>query len=165
MMDDLTASSSSGSEVLDRWSARKIRPIVVLYVVAVFAAFIAVAYFVFDSLEAVKALALAAVATIGATLPGIMERLEYRLTEAGIERKKLKDTSSEFKEVFRWDELSHVVPMRHGFKYFKTLKETNPLRRIWKVHFCDEYSGEVRVEKADLGRVLGIVKGQGISFS
>lgn len=165
MMDGSTVSGSSGSEILDRWSARKIRPIVVLYVVVLFAAFIATAYFVFDSVDAVKGLALAAVATIVATVPGIMERLEYRLTETGIDRKKNKNESPGFTEVFRWDELSHVVPMRHGFKYFKTLDESNPLRRFWKTHFCDQYSGEVHVEKTDLGRVLQLVERRGITLS
>jgi hypothetical protein len=160
MVDGVAASESSEPEVLDRWSARKIRPIVVLYVMAVFAFFMAMAYFVFSSTEAVKALALAAVATIVATLPGIMERIEYRLTQIGVERKNKKNESPGCTVVFRWDELSRVVPMRHGFKYFKNINETSPLRRFWKVHLCDQYSGEVHVEKDDLGRVLQLVERQ-----
>ena len=160
MVDGVAASGSSEPEVLDRWSARKIRPIVVLYVVAVFALFMAMAYFVFSSTEAVKALALAAVATVFATVPGIMEQIEYRLTQTGVEKKNKKNESPGFTVVFRWDELSHVVPMRHGFKYFKDLNETNPLRRFWKVHFDDTFSGEVHVEKGDLERVLQLVERQ-----
>jgi len=166
-MDDVTTPSNGyGSTELDVWSARKIRPIVILYVLGVFAAFMVVSFFVFHSTDALKALALAAVGAVAATVPGVMERVEYRLTESGIEKRTLKTkTPREFSGVFRWAEVSHVVPMKHGFRYFKTLNEKSPLRRFWKVHFSDEYSGEVHVEKEDLAQVLEIVARQGIAIS
>jgi hypothetical protein len=81
-----TPSSRTGPEILDRWTARRVRPIVLLYIVAVFAAFIAVSIFVFHSPEAVKALVLAAVGALVASVPGVTGRVEYRLTETGIEK-------------------------------------------------------------------------------
>jgi hypothetical protein len=152
--------------VVDRWSARKVQPIVVLYVLAVFAAFVALAHFVFQSPEAVKALVLATVAAVGATIPGALEKVEYQPTESGIEKRSLRQKEpGEFACVFRWDELSHVVPTKHGFKFYKTMNETNPFRRFWKLHVSDRFSGEIHVEKQDLGRVLGLVEGQGITIS
>lgn len=165
MMDGEVASSSDGSGTLDRWLARKIRPIVMLYVVAVFAVFIAVSYFIFHSPKAVRALAIAAVGALVAMLPGVAERLEYRLTASGIEKRTLKKTPGQFKEVFGWDELSRIVPMGHGFKYYKTLNEASPIRRFWKAHFSDQFSGEVHVEKQDLERVLEIVERRGTTIS
>ena len=57
--------------VLDQWSARKIRPSVVFYVVGVFAAFMAAAQFVFHSPTGTMALAAAAVAAILQLLLGV----------------------------------------------------------------------------------------------
>ena len=62
--------------------------------------------------------------------------------------------------MFAWSELSHVVPVKHGFKYVKTINETNALRRFWKRHISDKFSGEVHVERKDLERILGIVERQ-----
>jgi len=161
MLSGATVSDHDGAVVLDRWSARKVRPIILLYVAAVFAAFMVLAHLVFHSQEAVKALAIAAVGAVAATTPGVLERVEYRLTEFGIERRSLKTKNpGPFKDVFRWNELDHIVPMKHGFKYYKTLSEPNPLRRFWKAHISDRYSGEVHAEASDLDRVLGIVERQ-----
>jgi hypothetical protein len=150
-----TASGREEPAVLDRWSARKISPIVVFYVAAVFAAFIALSLLVFHSADAVKALLIAAVGTVAATAPSVMEKVEYRMTGLGIEKrvKKRKDPGR-FKDVFRWNELSHIVPMKRGFKYYKTMNEKNPLRRFWKMHISDQFSGEVQVGKTDLERVV-----------
>lgn len=157
---------SSESPVLDSWSARKVRPIVMLYVGAVFAVFIVVAHFVFHSLEAVTALAMAAVGGIFATLPGMIDRAVYQLTQSGVEKRtRNAKNPGPFKTLFRWDELSRVVPMRHGFKYYKTMDETNSFRRFWKTHFSDQWSGEVHVEKEDLGRVLELVERRGITIA
>lgn len=146
---------------LDQWAARKIQPIVVLYVVAVFAVFMALSLFVFHSDEAVKALAIALVGAGVATIPGLVERVEYQLTDSGLARRPLKTKNpGPFRDVFRWEELNHIVPMKHGFKYFKTPKETNPLRRFWKQHISDRYSGEVHVERSDLDRILATVERQ-----
>ena len=166
MVSGATASSRNGSVVLDRWLARKIQPVVVFYVVAVFAAFMAMSHFIFHSPDAVKALAIAAVGVVAATVPGVMGKIEYQLTELGMEKRSLNvKKSGEFEEAFRWDQLSHVVPMRHGFKYFKTMNETNPVRRFWKAHISDQFSGEIHVERNDLERILGTVERRGIAIS
>jgi hypothetical protein len=155
IVSDATASSRRESAVFDRWSSRKVPPVVLIYVVGVFAAFIALSIFVFRSPDAVKALLIAAVGAVVATVPGVMEKVEYQMTEVGIEKRASgKKEPSPFEVLFRWDELDRVVPMRHGFKYYKTMNETKPLRRFWKTHVSDRYSGEVHVEKADLERVL-----------
>jgi len=154
MASDATASSRGESTVLDRWSSRKVPPVVVIYVVGVFAAFIALSIFVFHSLDAVKALLIAAVGAVFATIPGVMEKVEYRMTEVGIEKRASgKKEPGSFEELFRWDELDRIVPTKHGFKYYKIMNETKPLRRFWKAHVSDRFSGEVHVEKADLERV------------
>jgi hypothetical protein len=166
MASDAVALSGDGSEVLDRWLARNVQPVVVLYLVAVFAALIAVSHFVFDSAEAVKALVIAAVGTVGATLPSILGKVEYQATASGIEKRKVDEKKPrEFEEAFSWDELSHVVPIKHGFRYFKELDETRSLRRFWKLHVSDQHSGVIHVEKLDLERVLGLVKRQEITVS
>lgn len=161
MVSAATASDAREPEVLDLWSARKTPPVVLLYVTVVFAVFTALAIFVLHSRAAVKALAIAWIGAIVATLSGVMEKVEYRLTDAGLDKRAhhTKKPSS-FKAVFRWDELAHIVPMKHGFKYYKTLDETSPLRRFWKMHVSDRYSGMVHAEKVDLDRVLGIVERQ-----
>ncbi len=159
-------SNHDASEVLERWSARKVRPVVVLYVAGVFAAFIALALFVFHSPQAVKALVIAAVGAIAATVPGVTEKVEYQLTGSGIEKRTInKKRPGQFKGVFRWDQLSRIEPMKHGFKYFKTTNETNQLRRFWNVHLSDRYSGEVHVEKKDLERILDILERCGVVMS
>ena len=63
-------------QVLDQWTARKVQPVVLLYLVLVFAGFMALSLFVFHSREAVTALGMAAVAAVFATLPGVLERVE-----------------------------------------------------------------------------------------
>lgn len=158
-MGESTEPKSNGSTVLDRWSARKIRPIIIFYVLTVFAVFIAMAIVVFHSQEAVKALVMAAAAAVVATVPGVIERVEYRMTGSGVEKRPVKkERAAEYKEVFLWTDLDHIVPMRHGFKYYKTLPETRPLGRFWKKHFSDQFSGEIHIEQQDLERVLGIVQ-------
>lgn len=166
MMDVSATPSSSESGALDHWSARKVRPIVILYVLGVFAVFMVVSILVFHSMDAVKALVAAAVGGVAATVPGVLEKIEYQLTEAGINKRTVNTKKpGPFKGVFRWEELSRVVPMKHGFKYYKTLSETSPFRRFWKAQICGEFSGEIHVEKEDLERILGIVKRQWIAIS
>jgi Na+/serine symporter len=166
MMHGSATSSLKESQVPDRWTARKIRPVVILYVLGVFAAFIVMSIVVFQSREAVKALVVAAVGTVIAIAPGVAERIEYRLTASGVEKRTVNAKKPrEFTGVFLWSELSRVVAMRHGFKYFKTLDESNPLRRFWKAYLSDQYSGEVLAEREDLERVLDFVSRQGIPVS
>ncbi len=163
MASDATDSGKSGTVVFDRWSARRVRPVILLYVAAVFAAFMVLAYFVFHSPAAVRALAIAAVGAIVATAPAVVDKIEYQLTDLGLDKRTLRTkVPGPFTDVFRWEEVSHVVPMGHGFKYVKLLDETNPLRRFWKMQVSDRYSGEVHVAKHDLDRVLGAVAQRGI---
>ena len=164
MVSGESVSDRDGTEVLDRWSARKVQPVVLLYVGAVFAAFIVLAHFVFHSDEAVKALVFAAIGGIAVTTPGVLEKVEYLLTESGIEKRKVDPKKpGEFKDVFRWDQLSHIVPMKHGFKYYTVMDEMNSLGRFWKTHLSDNFSGEIHVEKRDLDRVLRLVERQRIA--
>ena len=161
MVSSESVSNGHGAEVLDRWSARKVPPVVLLYLAALSAVCILLAHFVFHSGEAVKGLVIAAVGAIGVATPGVLEKVEYQLTESGIEKRKADPKKpGEFKNVFRWDQLSHIAPTRHGFKYYKVLNETNGLARFWKRHLSDAYSGEVHVEKHDLDRVLRLVERQ-----
>ena len=160
-----TASNRDPSETLERWSARKVQPVVIIYVVVVFAVFIALAIFVFHSAAGAKALVIAAVGGVAASVPGVIEKVEYQLTDVGIKQRRFNTKRpGRFDEVFRWDQLSRVVPMKHGLKYFKTVNETNPLRRFWKVHISDRFSGEVHVERKDLERILRAVERQGIAI-
>ena len=167
MASDPTAPVGKESQVLDRWSARKVQPVVVLYLLVVFAVFIAMASFIFHSPDAVKALLVAAVGAVAATMPGVMSEVEYRATESGIERRTLKKKkkAGEFEETLRWEHLSHVKRTSHGFKFYLAMDETSPTRRFWKLHVSDECSGEIHVEKHDLDRILGIVEAQKIVIS
>jgi len=144
--------------VLRTWRARKLRPVVLWGVVLVFLAFMAVARFVVHSGEAVKALALAAVAALVPLLPGVINRQEFRLTDRGLDR-RLHDPKKprEFRVVFAWADLAAVVPTRHGFKYARRLPPSGRARRFWNRHLSDAYSGEVQVEEADRAAVLAIL--------
>jgi hypothetical protein len=73
------------------WIARSVRPIVAGYVAAVFVVFMALAYFVFHSPDAVKALFLTAIGAVASVAPGILGRVEYRLTADGLARRPLAD--------------------------------------------------------------------------
>jgi hypothetical protein len=160
------SSNRDETVVLEQWSARTLRPIVVFYVAMVFAAFMAVAHFILRSPTGVKALALTSVGAIVPLVPSVLRKVEYRATESGIEKRKLeKKDPAAFERVFRWDELSHVVPTRNGFKFYKIMGEPSLLRRFWKVYVSDAYSGEIHVESADRPRVLRIVEEQGIVTS
>jgi hypothetical protein len=166
MASEALASNGDSPEILDRWSARKVQPVVIVYLLGVFAAFIAASLVIFHSPDAVKALLIAAVGAVTATLPSVLSRVEYRATSSAIEKRSVdKHNPREFEEVFRWDELSRIVPVRHGFKYSKKTIEANSLRRFWRLHLSDRYSGEIHVEKRDLERVLGLIERQGMATS
>jgi len=157
------SANSDEPEVLFQWSARKMRPIVLIYVAAVFVVFMALSFFVLHSMMAVKALAMAAVASMVPLVPVVTSRIEYRLNVRVLERRPQTDKKpKEFETVFQTDELSYVVPMRHGFKFYRLLNESNPFLRFWKVHVSDAYSGEVHVEKADQERVFELMAQHGI---
>ncbi len=163
MESDSVDSLSDEPEVLCRWSARKLRPIVLLWVALVSLAFIALGYFVFHSMTAVKTLAMTAVASLVPLVPAVLSRVEYRITGRKLERRPVnKEKPREFEAVFETDQLSHIVPMRHGFKFYRPLNESNPLLRFWKAHVSDAYSGEVHVEEADRESVMEILDRYGI---
>jgi hypothetical protein len=68
------------------------------------------------------------IASIVPLVPGVTSKVEYRLTPAGLEQRPLnRNPQQEFKEVFGWQQLSHVVPVRNGFKYFKRVDDPDPL--------------------------------------
>ena len=146
------------------WSARSTRPIMAVYVAAIFVGFMALAYFVLHSAEAVKALAMAGVGGVAALFPGILNKWEYRLTDAGLARRPLSaQKPRDFKDLFSWDDLSHLVPTRTGFKYYKKLDEPRPLARALKVHVLGDYSGEFHVERPDREEVRALVEGYGVA--
>ena len=151
----------TNEQILHQWSARKIHPMVMVYVVAVFLVFMAVSRFVFHSPAAVKALALAAFGAVVAMIPSALGRLEYRFTPSGLERRPVdRKEPRDFEEVFRWQELSHTIPLKHGFKYYLRMEDAGPMRRFWRTHISDEYSGEFHVETDDRDTVAEILASQ-----
>lgn len=138
------------------WTARNVRPVVLVYLTAVFAAFIALALFVFHSVEAVKALATTLIASLVALLANVLAKTEYQLTESGLRKRTLNPGKPKaFKEVFSWGEVACVIPNQHGFKYYRAIEDANPLLRFWKAHLSASFSGEVHVEQADQEKVMG----------
>jgi hypothetical protein len=159
----LASPAQSGPVVLHEWTARKTQPVVIGYVLMVFLGFILLAHFVFRSPEAVTALFLAAIGSTVPLVPMVLSRTEHRMTEAGLEkRERKKGEAAPFKPVFAWEELSHVVPIRHGFKYYKPIGEGGWLVRFWKAHLSDRFSGEVQVEAEDRERILEMLTQKGI---
>ncbi len=149
--------------ILETWVARTVHPIILLGVVGVFAAFAALAHFVFHSAEGVRALLLAAVGAVVATTPAVLSKVEYRLTPSGLDRRSLAGRNdTPFRPVFRWDELTHLIRKRRGFTFRTHLDESNALRRFWKLHVSDRYSGEVHVERVDVERVLRAIEAHGV---
>ena len=140
------------------WISRKLRPITLLYVLLLFGAFITVSHFVFHSGDAVKALAIAAFAFIIALLPAILVKIEYRATDAGVEKRSIRaGNPGSYTDAFQWDELSHVVFAKNGFKYFKHMDVRNPILRFLYTQFSDKFSGEIHVEPADWVRVKALL--------
>jgi hypothetical protein len=151
------------SGAIHTWSERNIRPAILLYVVGVFAGFLALAQFVFRSAEAVEALVLAALASVGATVPGTLKRIEYQLSSVGLSKRPVVHKQPrDFVEVFAWKELSHLVPTKSGFKYYKELEEPNRLRRFTKLHLLSDCSGEFQVGPENRREVEAIIDRQGI---
>lgn len=145
------------------WKARPVKPMVALYAVAVFIPFILYAHFVAHSPAAVKALFFAAIGGVASMTPVILSRKRYCLTESGISVGPAHaENPTTLKTLFAWNELSHIVPTKAGFKYYKRLDEQSALRRFWKLHLSDQYSGEVHVEPGDQDRVMEIIREKGI---
>ena len=148
------------------WNARGLRTIIVLYVVAVFMGFIALAHFVFDSVEGVKALFLAAIGSVGALIPSILMRIEYQLTETGLAKRPFKAKQPrEFEDVFSWDQLSHLIPTKSGFRFYRNTEGPSSFLRFFRRHLSSDYSGEFHVELEDRDRVRAIIDQHGIPIS
>jgi hypothetical protein len=161
---DSAAANADEPVVLCHWTARTMEPIVLVWVALVFVAFIALSLFVFHSMSAVKALLAAAVASLVPMVPAVLNRVEYKLTERELTSRRLDPKNPrDYRRVFVLDELSHIVPTRCGFKFFNTLDEPSFLRRFWKTHISDAFSGEVHVAKEDQERVVGVLARQGIA--
>jgi hypothetical protein len=157
------SSNSDEPVVLHQWSARPLRPIVIFYVVLVFAAFMTIAHFVLHSTAGVKALALAAVGVIVPLVPSVLGKIEYRMTGAAIEKRKLDEKDPrQFEEVVRWEDLSYVVRSGNGFKYHLAVDEGNPLRRFFKSHFSDAFSGEVQLGPTEREEIMGLLEKRGV---
>ena len=140
------------------WISRKLRPIILFHVLLVFGAFITVSHFVFHSLGAVKALAVAALAFTVSILPGVLVKIEYRATDAGVEKRSIRSGKpGSYTDAFKWDELSHVVFVKNGFKYFKHMDARGPILRFLYTQFSDKFSGEIHVEPADWGQVKALL--------
>jgi hypothetical protein len=119
-------------------------------VILVFAVFAALAHFVFHSPEAVKALGMAALGSLGGVIPGVINRHEFRLTQAGLDKRVFKENDPpDFQKVFAWGELDHVVRTRHGFKFYKPITDKRAIDRWWKKWFSSGYSGEFQVGNRD----------------
>jgi len=165
MGPNATAANDNEPKVLCHWSARKLNLTVLLYVGAVFVAFMALSHYVFQSDTAVKSLAITAVGFLVSLVPAVLKRVEYRLTERELEsRPHNTKKPSVFTSVFELDQLSHIVPTRHGFKYYRPLNESNLLLRLWKAHLSEAFSGEVHVETVDQEGVLERLVRCGVSI-
>lgn len=152
----------SGMDVLCQWTARKIYPLVPVYIAGIFLGFIGFAVAV-QSKEAVIALATTGVGSIVALLPGILSRLEYKLTPKELlKRPATGDDLVSFQHVFQVGELSHFVMIQSGFKFFKPLETTRRMKRFIRKHLMAEYSGEVHVDRRDRERVRDALRRAGI---
>jgi hypothetical protein len=148
--------------LLHRWNARRLPPVILLWVALVFVAFMALSY-ILRSTTAVTALAAAAVAALVPLVPAVISRLEYRMTEAGVDQRPLAGKPGDFRATFRWEELDRIVPGRRGFKFYKRVHEPRRWRRFWKRHIEEAWSGEVHVERPDLPTVLALLAERGVS--
>ncbi len=148
------------------WRARTIRPMIGVYVAGVFVGFMALAQFVFHSREAVAALFFTGVGSLVALLPNMMARMEYRLTEAGLEKRPRGGGEGRpFKKVFDWDELGHLVQTSSGYKFYKRIGPSGAVSRMIKLHLLGDHSGEFHVEPDDLPQVKSILEQHRIPLS
>jgi len=152
------------SPVIDRWQARTMQTtFIVSYIGVVLAVLIPLAIFVFDSIAGIMTLAATAVGAIVPLLPNLRSKIEYRLSEAGLEKRRLRrEHPAPFKELFRFPDLDYIVPNRRGFIYYKKMEATTPLRAFINRNLSDNYSGEVHLETADRERVLARLAERGV---
>ncbi len=149
--------------VLHQWTARKMQPVILLYVALVFVAFMVMAHFVFHSPAAVRALAVTMAGSVLSLAPGVLGRTEFRMVEAGLQKRPFKpDQPGDFQDVFRWSEVERVKPTGQGFKFYRALDESRKARRFWKLHVSDACSGEFLVEAADRPRVASLLADNGL---
>ncbi|MDX1828667.1 MAG: hypothetical protein R3342_03880 [Lutibacter sp.] len=147
------------------WSARSMSPKIILYLAIVFIIIITITYFGFHSLTAVKTLAFTAFGFILSIIPKIFTRIEYRLTPQKLESRIVsKKEQKPYKTLFLLDQLSYIVKIDNGFKFYLVLKEKNLISLFWKKYISDRYSGEVRLEKKDTERIINTLKKYGISI-
>jgi hypothetical protein len=159
---DHTSIEAPAPTVLHAWSARRIAPVMAVYVTGIFLGFMALAWFVFHSRDAVTALVTALLGSLATLGAGIVSRIDYRITETGLEKRpRIAQRSGEYREVFRWEELEEVVPTRRGFRFAKRMDEPHPLRRFWRRSIVEGNAGEVHCEGPERTRVLDLVARHG----
>lgn len=147
------------------WSARKMPPIIIVYVVLIFIAFAAISYWGLHSTTAAKTLAFTAIGSIVPLMPLAFARIEYQLSQQKLEsRSSIKKTVKPYTELFRLDQVSYIVRIRSGFKYYLTFKEDNKILRFFKKHISDKYAGEIKVEKSDAERIIAEFEKYGIDI-
>lgn len=155
----------NNSEEIHYWSVRKISPKILLLIAIVFLIFIAIAYFGFHSTNAVQALIYSALGSIVTLLPGVFTFLEYRLSKEKLEYRPIRKKSQKsYKTIFLVKELSHLVKTADGVKYYLKFSENNSIRRFWKKHISDKYSGEVKIPNNDTSKILDTFKNYGVSI-
>jgi hypothetical protein len=152
-------------EIICHWNARKLKPIILIYVSLIFISLIIVSYFVLHSTLTVKALSITAIGTIIPLFFGVITRIKYRLTKHSLEYQSIfKNKSSSFKTVFKLDQQINIKLTRNGFKFYHTLTKSNPLKRFWKTYILAGFSGEVYIEKVDVNRVFDALKKCGVRY-
>jgi len=158
-------SADQTSTLVDEWTARTMQPSFVLsYLAIAFAILMALAFFVFHSVAGVVSLATAALGIVVSIVPNFLTRIEYRLDESGLEKRPARRQNPKpFKELFRFPELDHIVPMRNGFKYYKKMESAGSLKDFYNRHISDQYSGEVHLETADRRRILSHLAERGVN--
>lgn len=143
------------------WSARKIAPKIILYVLLIFLIFILISYFGFHSINAVKALLISGFGYLISLLITAYTRIEYKLTKDKLENRPInKKNPKPFKTLFRLDEIDHLKPINSGFKYYLTLNNKN----FWNKHISYKYSGEIKLEKVDRERITSAFKNLSIKI-
>ncbi len=149
-------SRESAPTAFRHWTTPGLPPVVLLYVVLVFAAFLAVSHFLLHSSTGTKALAIGAVGFLIPLLPKVLSRQEYRLTADGLERRG--GSQSGWRRLFAWDQLDRIAPTSHGFQFFLHLEEPNRVKRFWKLRFSDRASGEFHVGREDRHEVGSLIR-------
>ena len=150
--------------IMHAWTTRKIPPIILLGVIGVFVGYMLLAHFVFHSIEGVKALLLGSVGVVAPLVPAILQRVEYRITDRGLQKRPFRRVRpGEFEDVFRWEELDCLESTRHGFRYHRPFEATGGFRSFWRRHVSDAYSGEFRAQEEDRRQILEIAGQRGIA--